>query len=236
MVKTDTGLPGKGICHDLANWYRNEPGESSHFRGTFEKLQRMAETGGYEWAGVCEQAMHAVYQYPNWIRVFELLFDDDVRADLNLNPHVTELAPEPEPQEPDSIEFMGGGEGDEHRMLKEWVENHPEVVKEEYFGNPTCSEFHLKSGDWVDVAIFLPSGAIVAVEVKSRISNDADLERGVYQCIKYGAVIEAMGMKVVTVLITERERPSKLVDLSWTHNVRHIRVRRWGRGYGVVMP
>ena len=57
---------------------------------------------------------------------------------------------------------------------------------------------------------------VVAVEVKSRISNNADITRGLFQCIKYQAVLEAMlGLEgkqknVRTVLLLETELPDEL--------------------------
>ena len=232
MVKETTGLPGIGVCRDLANWYGDNPENAVQFEGRIHKLRRMAESGGNEWSRVCRQAIYAVYQYPNWTRICELLVEQGAHNNLTI-PDLG-LGPELEPQEPDSIVFMGGGEGEEHRRLKEWVGKHPEIVNTKYHRRPTCTEFYLKSGDWVDVAIFLPYDTIVAVEVKSRVSNKVDLERGVYQCIKYRAVIKAMGMESFAVLVTERELPSNLVALSRTQKVVHLQVRRHGQGYGVV--
>ena len=36
----------------------------------------------------------------------------------------------------------------------------------------------------------------IAVEVKSRISNDADITRGIFQCVKYKVVLEAMQLSL----------------------------------------
>ncbi|WP_158665356.1 hypothetical protein [Sinorhizobium fredii] len=48
----------------------------------------------------------------------------------------------------------------------------------------------MPSGDKIDVLFDAP-GRLVAVEVKSSISNDVDLTRGLFQCVKYRAVMEA---------------------------------------------
>ena len=84
----------------------------------------------------------------------------------------------------------GGGEGPEHDMLKEYVKRTPSFV-----GLPPVvvseSEYELPSHDSVDV-MFCHDGKMVAVEVKSKISDAADVCRGLYQCIKYKAVTEAM--------------------------------------------
>lgn len=52
-------------------------------------------------------------------------------------------------------------------------------------------EYLLPSGDTVDV-LFQHKGDWIAVEVKSRISSNLDLARGLFQCVKYRAVIEAV--------------------------------------------
>ena len=175
--------------------------------------------------------MNAVYQYPDWQEVYRHLFPGDAYDNLAL----PELEPDAEAQEPDGNNPKGGGEGEEHRRLREWVLTHPELINPDYQSTRTATEWLLKSGDRVDVAVFLPYGKTVAVEVKSRVSNDSDLERGVYQCIKYRAVIDAMGMDVTTVLLTECELPSHLRSISRAHDILNVQVRRHGRGF-VVLP
>jgi len=80
-------------------------------------------------------------------------------------------------------------------------------------------EYYLASGDKPDV-IFLGKTITVAVEVKSRISNDADLQRGVYQCVKYRAVIRAeqKARKEIpnglAMLVTESVLPPSVLKLA----------------------
>ena len=81
-------------------------------------------------------------------------------------------------------------EGPYHKALKEYVIKHPEHfnvcdVKERK------DEHTILSGDRLDVYFKLNDGKQVAVEVKSRISDDADILRGIYQCVKYKAVLAA---------------------------------------------
>jgi hypothetical protein len=52
------------------------------------------------------------------------------------------------------------------------------------------TEFRLPSGDSVDV-MFIHRGEHVAVEVKSAISDEGDITRGMFQCVKYATVLEA---------------------------------------------
>lgn len=84
----------------------------------------------------------------------------------------------------------GIGEGEEHKKLKEFVKKHPESVN---ITNVTQSktEHGLPSGDSLDVYFVLKNGNHVAVEVKSASSPDQDVTRGIFQCVKYKAVMDA---------------------------------------------
>ena len=67
----------------------------------------------------------------------------------------------------------------------------------------------------------------LAVEVKSRDSNETDLERGIYQCIKYQAVMSAMDIReepcIVPVLVTESALPGNLKNLAKLHGIIHFK-------------
>ena len=52
------------------------------------------------------------------------------------------------------------------------------------------TEKGLPSGDSIDVS-FENNGHWVGVEVKSETSDDLDILRGLYQCVKYQAVMES---------------------------------------------
>ena len=84
----------------------------------------------------------------------------------------------------------GGGEGKEHKAIKEYVYKHPEslgitgVIRKE-------TEHPLPSGDRLDV-YFETSDSRYAIEVKPSTSSDDDIIRGIFQCTKYKAVLEAM--------------------------------------------
>lgn len=78
-----------------------------------------------------------------------------------------------------------GGEGEAHKSLKEYVATHPELVGAKGVG---VNESILLSGDRLDV--WFPESQI-AVEVKPQSSPDADILRGLFQCVKYKAVLDA---------------------------------------------
>ena len=84
----------------------------------------------------------------------------------------------------------GSGEGPKHKALKEFIFAHPEsigirnVVKSD-------TEYILLSGDRLDVYFEQKDGTRIAVEVKSIVSPDDDILRGLYQCVKYKAILDA---------------------------------------------
>lgn len=93
---------------------------------------------------------------------------------------------------PTTRPFRGGGESQAHKALKEYIQKHPEIVGAgpEW---PAFVEYPLPSLDVIDV-LFKSKDAWIAVEVKSRISDNlpADYERGLYQIVKYDALLQAM--------------------------------------------
>ncbi|KKL78769.1 hypothetical protein LCGC14_2021540 [marine sediment metagenome] len=74
-------------------------------------------------------------------------------------------------------------------------------------------ENDLLSGDRVDV-LFTKGEEFAVVEVKSCLSSDDDLRRGIYQCVKYREVVRATRLPVEVdvraILLFERELPAEL--------------------------
>lgn len=83
-----------------------------------------------------------------------------------------------------------GGESDAHRALKERIAAEPTVVGLAATGFTAHIEYVFPSADAVDI-LFQGNDQRVAVEVKSRISDSGDLLRGLFQCIKYRALLDA---------------------------------------------
>ena len=86
--------------------------------------------------------------------------------------------------------FGGGGEGPDHKKLKEYIYNHPEVIGIIDIKKRDM-EHILLSGDRLDVYFVLADNSKVAVEIKPSTSPDADIMRGLYQCVKYKAILDA---------------------------------------------
>jgi len=89
-----------------------------------------------------------------------------------------------------SGKHFGTGEGPQHKALKEYIYAHPESVGIRNLVK-SDTEFILLSGDRLDVYFEQKDGSRTAVEVKSKISTDDDILRGIYQCVKYKAILDA---------------------------------------------
>lgn len=88
------------------------------------------------------------------------------------------------------VQQGGGQESAEHQALKHWIAVHPEEL-EDHGAFPTgVNEKLLSSGDRLD-AYFDNGKQRLAVEVKTSKCSEDELQRGVYQAVKYRAVLRA---------------------------------------------
>lgn len=123
----------------------------------------------------------------------------------------------------------GGGESEAHKTLKRFVFDHPEVCEAPEDCWLREMEYPLRSGDGIDV-MFKSDRLWVGVEVKSRVSdgNLEDYLRGLYQVVKYRAVLEAQAQvdhpddppEVRVLLILESKLPDIHRDLAKMLGVR----------------
>ena len=127
---------------------------------------------------IVEKKLGDIFSYPKWLDVLEA---------LGLPP----AAPlDPQSDEPPTDHQSGTAESEAHQRLKDYIAWHPEVIKLGTSLAPGETEVVLPSGDKVDV-LFRSDRSHIAVEVKSCISNEADLIRGLFQCVKYRAILRA---------------------------------------------
>lgn len=195
LVTRPNGIPGKGFGGYYNRRIRRD-GER-----TWAKLSRGRKLE------VVAQVRAQVRRYPNWDGIYAKLFDA-----------APPKAPKPkryrerDGKPPETARPIGAGESDEHKRLKDWAVKNPVALglAQAFKGTP---EKGLLSGDRIDVLV-TDGASFVAVEVKSTLSTDDDLRRGVYQCVKYRAVVEAqespVSVSVRALLLTERELPEDL--------------------------
>lgn len=145
-----------------------------------------------------------IANYPYW---------DDVLSELGLKPAASKIE--------DIIEAarsFGGGEGSEHKALKEFVRANPQCVGLPVGSAEGSSEVAIPSGDSIDV-LFERHDRIVAVEVKPASAPIHDVARGLFQCVKYWAVLQARAdfkgdsRQIAVLLALGGEMPTVLVPL-----------------------
>ena len=205
LVRKGTGLPGSGAQEFLAARFPEE-----------SRLgEKDADTVHPEvWARCARLAIEEAHRFEGWETLYEQLF----------GPYV------PDPfYVPRRRTGGGGGEGPNHRALREWVWKHPECIDKRLRHVDSKTEVDLLSGDRVDV-VYRDKSEVIAIEIKSRDSNWPDLQRGIYQCVKYRAVMEAdekeekSGRRVRTLLVTETPLQADLDRIADRLDVPHRQV------------
>ncbi len=171
-------------------------------------------------SAMIERATNAVHNYSRWDDVASY-FGVEVPEELSESEPI--LLPKPTP--------IMGGESKAHLALKNFVAEHPELFSSYGdFGKGTI-EFRLDSGDEVDV-LFQNDEQTLAVEVKTDTASQGELTRGIFQCVKYRAVLRAMYdvegklINVHTVLVTPQQLSPAHKNAARRLNVNSLRVNK----------
>jgi hypothetical protein len=137
---------------------------------------------GHKWGSRTERrAIIEAY----WSKVFAYPYWAEVLKAVGLRPTSTDLKTIIE----GAGRTGGGGEGPEHLALKKFVAQSPMLFGLAY-NDIGETEHCLPSGDSIDVFFATPR-LLFAVEVKPANSPKEDIARGLFQCVKYRAVVEA---------------------------------------------
>ena len=186
-----TNLPGEGIEGFLKEW------------GDFNSFSRAQKKNiiGF---------LHAkIYAYPNWGELLTLLGLE--RFNANMSDLIEESLRDP-------AEGQNRGESELHRRMKHFISQNPSAIG---LDTPERSDIEklIASGDRLDV-YFQSRKKRIAVEVKTSLSNEADIIRGLFQCVKYTAVLKGMAAvdghtdaDVRALLVLQSELPAKLIAL-----------------------
>jgi hypothetical protein len=179
------------------------------------------------WEETFKRAAGEVYSYTEaqWTALFERVFGthldpEKIKRDREKRHEGTE-----KDGIPTGRRYGPGGEGPLHQSLRMWVKSNPGAIQRAFNDATTDTEVDLDSGDRVDV-VYKLADRIAVLEVKSRISDEVDLRRGVFQCVKYRAVRQAMDVRddavVEAYLITETPLSGEISALVKRHNIRHF--------------
>jgi len=126
-------------------------------------------------------AHHKIFAYERW---------HDVLTALDLKPVTLKLpAHENVLSEIRRNERRASGEGEEHEKLKSFLAQNPKKIGIQWEDRGDTEKF-LLSGDRLDIS-FRGERTWIAVEVKPKQAPTSDLIRGIFQCVKYRAVLAA---------------------------------------------
>lgn len=206
VMRADMDAPGEGVDQYLV-----------------ERFSLPRKPRGSTRAHWVETAVNEVEVYGSWAKLFARAyaeawspprpqldaFDDDGQGD---NPKYRDGRPRPE--------------GPEHKRLKQYVCDNPHSLKLGLKDPAAAVEGSLPSGDRLDVEI-VDGDRRIGVEVKSIRSGDEDLRRGLFQCVKYKAVMDAQaelagGRSSEVLLVTERKLPWDLEKIARALGVRRL--------------
>jgi hypothetical protein len=188
VVNKNTGVPGEGI-----GWFISD-------------LKDFKKRTPEEKEQIVRIELVKVFNYGKWPKVLGVfglkpLANDPVLATLKAK----------------ARQGGGVGECEDHRRLKNYVANNPNVVGLSGFGKGDI-EYAFPSADRIDV-VFRNGDRWVGVEVKGPSSDDVDLVRGIFQTVKYVALREAelksdykKGSTEV-ILVVSRRLPAHLKEL-----------------------
>jgi hypothetical protein len=132
-----------------------------------------------------QEAMEDVLTYAGWDRVARALGAPTLTPSGGRKPNdsVSVLSLP-------NVQQGGGPESDEHQALKRWVATHPKELEDHGIFSVGSNEKVLSSGDRLDV-YFSNTAQRLGVEVKTSHCSEDELQRGVYQAVKYRAILRA---------------------------------------------
>jgi hypothetical protein len=201
VINKTTEMPGEGIA-----WFLDQ---NTYSGGSPDDFRRMPTARKRD---IVEAVLQKIYLHDGWRDLLQSLNLPVLQLDFS------EIL--------STAAARGGGESADHKALKTFVAMNPPVLGLPARTPQGETEVFLPSGDVLDVS-FRMADRWVAAEVKSSKSGDGDLVRGLFQCVKYTAVMDACArihkspLAVDAVLILEGRLPEHLIAI---RNILGVRV------------
>jgi hypothetical protein len=190
VVNKQTEMPGEGI-----NWFiknKKQYGEST----LSEKRQLLMEM------------LNNVFHYTKWFDVLEKLqLMENNNSAITFKKIIGK----------NKSKQYGSGESEDHKQFKLLISENQKLIGLNGFAKGEL-EHIFPSLDAIDV-YFSNNDMVVGVEVKSKISDVNDILRGLFQCKKYEALIEAensvngIRKQIIVILVLENEFPNDLIPI-----------------------
>lgn len=152
-------------------------------------------------------AFQEIFDYPYWDKVLKLLDLKPINFTLEYLNSGSKKA------------MRGkGGESINHKKLKEKIAKSSELIGLGGAFKLDQVECPLPSGDKLDIS-FRSKDTWIGVEVKSEISDTDDIKRGLFQCVKYESVMNAVCnvdktfLNCKAILVIDQDLPQELIRL-----------------------
>ena len=167
VVNENTRMPGSGADSYFRRYCANRLGRDVN-PGNLNSREKRA---------LIDIAKKEIFDFPSW---------GDVLAACGLA-EITPPRSKQKRRRPQKAGWSTGPESEEHKRLKQMIVEDPTLVglKSNEKGD---QERPLWSGDWLDVYF---AKAAVGVEVKTSNAGFDEIHRGIFQCVKYKAVMQA---------------------------------------------
>lgn len=209
LTTRSNGIPGKGVAGYIDEKYLNN------------RKKKWADFSDKKKLKIVERIRQDVRSYPEWDAIYQELWGEPAT-----NNYPDEGINEGE-ESKGSSGYGGPAESVQHKALKNWVAENPGEIGIPYDFGKGKTEYKLLSGDVIDV-FFTDGKSFIAVEVKSKVSSDEDFRRGIYQCVKYRAVLKAQELpvkaEVKATLVTERVLNGELKERQKVLGITHFEV------------
>jgi hypothetical protein len=197
-------VPAKELHSGLTNSYI-EPTSGERY-----KVHILREGNKFHFLEIRNFDINPYYNYFNQITVSSA--SDYTDSEYSINEQQDEY------KLPRRKIFGKGGESMEHKRFMNLIAQYPSTIGLDGTSYFVETEFILPSADTIDV-LFSNKFERIGVEVKSKISNIDDITRGLFQCVKYAALLGALNLaekkdlKIRTILVLENSFPTQLIEL-----------------------
>lgn len=199
IVNKTTQLPGDGI-----NWYLERYAEPEKHVDNMSLDEKRA---------IVEEIQDDIFSYEYWDDLLEEYDMDPLEEGVDVDAQDDEIS------KPSRGGWSAEAESEEHSNFKNFIADNPDVVGLNNNSNKGIIEYLFPTSDKADV-VFKNGAKYLGVEVKSIISNADDINRGIFQCIKYQSLLRAEQKALMlpptarAILVVEQEIPLGLQNLS----------------------
>jgi hypothetical protein len=156
---------------------------------------------------IVNQHLASIFAFRDWYWVLEQLHLEPLTPSVEVKQVVAKARA-----------YQGGPESPAHKAFKEFIAQTPGAIGLKASLGKGQIEYPLPSQDKIDV-VFVDGELKIGIEVKSKISDTADIVRGLFQCVKYKYLLEAEQAvngdipNCRVILVLENRFPAELVSI-----------------------